>query len=78
MKGKIFPVFIIAVLVLRILPLSAFDWPQEGVSASSFSTQFGQLRGGTYSNALIFSEQAEVSAIESGSVIAILDRKSVV
>lgn len=76
MKGKIFPVFIIAVLVLRILPLSAFDWPQEGVSASSFSTQFGQLRGGAYSNALIFSEQAEVSAIESGSVIAILGDNS--
>ena len=76
MKGKIFRFCMIAVAILEATSLAAFEWPQEGVTENSFSTQFGQLRGGNYSNALIFAEPAEISAIEDGSVIAILGGNS--
>ena len=76
MKGKIFRFCVMVAVALGTASLAAFDWPQEGVTENSFSTQFGQLRGGSYSNALIFAEPADVSAIESGTVIAILGGNS--
>lgn len=63
-------------LFLLTIHLSAFDWPQEGVTAESFSSVFGQLRGENYNNSLIFSDPAPVSAIESGTVLAILGNNS--
>lgn len=72
MKENKFISIAIVMLTLGILPLAAFDWPQAGVTEHSFSTPFGQLRGGSYSNALIFAEPAEVSAIETGTVLATL------
>lgn len=59
-------------LMLISFPLVAFDWPQEDITAESFSSVFGQLRGNGYNNALIFAEPAEVSAIEAGTVLAII------
>lgn len=59
-------------LIIISFPLVAFEWPQEAITAESFSFVFGQLRGDGYSNSLIFTEPAEVSAIESGTVLAIL------
>ncbi len=62
----------IAFFALMMLPLPAFDWPQQEVTAESFSSVFGQLRGDSLSNSLVFSEPADIAAIESGTVVATL------
>lgn len=60
--------------ILLLLNLSsfifAFDWPQEEVvQADQFYSYFGQLRGDTVSNSLIFSEPSEIKAADNGKVI---------
>ena len=72
MKLNLTIFFACLLLVMGNFSLFSFDWPQEGVTAESFSLTFGQFRGGNYSNALIFSEPAQVSATETGTVVAIL------
>jgi hypothetical protein len=52
--------------------LSAFDWPQENVTALSFSSGFAQLRGNMLSGSLIFSIPAEVRAADQGVVLAVI------
>ena len=76
MKHNLTIFFTSLLLVAGNLSLAAFDWPQEGVTPESFSTPFGQFRGGNYSSALIFSEPAQVSATESGTVVAVLGGNS--
>lgn len=45
----------------------SFEWPQAlQVMSDSFYSYFGQLRGETISNSLIFSEPSEVKAAEDG------------
>lgn len=58
--------------LMMMVPLAAFEWPQPGMTAQSFSSTFGQLRGSGLSSSLVFSEPAEVAAIESGTVVATL------
>lgn len=76
MKHNLTIFFACLLLVVGNVSLAAFDWPQEGVTAESFSIPFGQYRGGNYSNALIFSESAQISATETGTVVAILGENS--
>lgn len=50
----------------------AFDWPQKQIMSDSFYSYFGQLRGGTISTSLVFSESEEVKAADSGRVLAVI------
>ena len=54
----------------------AFNWPQKGVSQESFQTQFGQLKGDRISPSLIFEEDSDVHAADSGNVALILSDHS--
>ena len=55
---------------------SCFDWPQADVSKNSFTSYFGQNRGGILSTSVIFSEPEEVKAADSGYITAILTDNS--
>lgn len=50
----------------------AFDWPQKQIMSDSFYSYFGQLRGGTISASLVFSESEEVKAADFGRVLAVI------
>ncbi|MDE5898330.1 MAG: M23 family metallopeptidase [Treponemataceae bacterium] len=60
-------------LFLAAAQLAAFDWPQvQPVQLDSFYSYFGQLRGGTISSSLIFSEPSEVKAADGGYLTVII------
>ena len=50
----------------------AFDWPQNEIMSDSFYSYFAQLRGGTISTSLVFSESQEVKAADDGRILAII------
>lgn len=50
----------------------AFDWPQKEIKSDSFYSYFGQLRGGTISTSLIFSESDEVRSADSGRLLTVI------
>ena len=50
----------------------AFDWPQNEIMSDSFYSYFAQLRGGTLSTSLVFSESQEVKAADDGRILAII------
>ncbi|MCI1208597.1 MAG: M23 family metallopeptidase [Treponema sp.] len=58
-------------LFLLAAAVSAFDWPQQ-VVPDSFYSYFGQLRGGTLSSSLIFSEPGTVKSAETGRVLIVM------
>ncbi len=58
--------------VFPALPTFAFDWPQNEIMSDSFYSYFGQLRGGTISTSLVFSESNEIKAADSGRVLAVI------
>lgn len=62
------------VAAVIFLPIAAFgfDWPQNEIMSDSFYSYFGQLRGGTISTSLVFSESEEVKAADSGRIIAVI------
>ena len=51
---------------------AAFDWPQTEIESASFYSYFGQLRGGTISSSLVFTESADIKAADEGRVIAVI------
>lgn len=60
---------LLAILIssLFFTNLFSFGWPQEQiVESDSFYSYFGQLRGNTISNSLIFADPSEVKACEDG------------
>ena len=63
-------------LILTSLSAFSFDWPQAEVTKNSFTSYFGQNRGGTLSTSIIFSEPEEVKAAENGYITAILTENS--
>ncbi|MBQ9238665.1 MAG: M23 family metallopeptidase [Treponema sp.] len=64
----------VAVGILFITSLSAFNWPHPGdVTSNSFSTYFGQFRGETVSTSLIFETPAEIVAADDGAVLIVLN-----
>ncbi len=65
--------YIFAVLFFIALQVCAFDWPQaDAVMSDSFYSYFGQLRGETISNSLIFSEPSEIKSAEAGHTAIII------
>ena len=65
--------YITALLIFTAPFVFAFDWPQEeAVKSDSFYSYFGQLRGGTVSSSLIFSEPSQIKAADSGHVAVII------
>lgn len=62
----------IALFSLNICAFS-FDWPQtKVVQSDKFYSYFGQLRGGTISSSLIFSDPSEIKAADSGKVSVVI------
>lgn len=70
--------FIISACILLISSIAfTFDWPQEKVVQSDqFYSYFGQLRGETISNSLIFSEISDVKAADDGYLTVIISEYS--
>lgn len=70
--------FIISACILLISSIAfSFDWPQEKVVQSDqFYSYFGQLRGETISNSLIFSEISDVKAADDGYLTVIISEYS--
>jgi murein DD-endopeptidase MepM/ murein hydrolase activator NlpD len=64
--------YLIPLILLASVPISAFDWPQEEIMSNSFYSYFGQLRGGTISTSLIFADTSDVKAADDGKVIAVI------
>lgn len=62
----------VAVGLLATLAAHSFDWPQTEIASSSFYSYFGQLRGGTLSPSLVFTESDDVKAADNGRVIIAL------
>ena len=68
---KKIPAFCIA--LISNICIFAFDWPQtEIVQSDKFYSYFGQLRGGTISNSLIFSDPSEIKAADNGKVAVVI------
>lgn len=66
---------IIITLLISVLSFFAFsfDWPQEQVIQSDqFYSYFGQLRGETISNSLIFSDPSDIKAADKGTLAIII------
>lgn len=61
-----------ASMILLATSLFAFDWPQDEITENSYSSYFGQNRGGLISTSLCFSEPGQVKATESGYILAII------
>lgn len=57
---------------LLFIPAFTFGWPQDEVTQHSFSSYFGQNRGGILSTSIVFSEPAQVKASETGYILAII------
>lgn len=70
--------FIISACILLISSIAfSFDWPQEKVVQSDqFYSYFGQLRGETISNSLIFSEISDIKAADDGYLTVIISEYS--
>ena len=65
-------ILLIAAILLAGITVFSFDWPQADVSKKSFTSYFGQNRGGILSTSVIFSEPEEVRAAEDGYITAII------
>jgi hypothetical protein len=61
------------VLLLSAVHLPAYEWPQIVNGTAPFHSYFGQSRGTTFGNSLIFSEPGTVSAVDSGRLLAVLE-----
>ncbi|MBP3709376.1 MAG: M23 family metallopeptidase [Treponema sp.] len=60
-------------LTVAIIPLFAFDWPQEAIISDIFFSYFGQLRGETVSTSLIFADTSDIKAADDGYIISIIN-----
>lgn len=64
--------FIVAISTF-LYPAFSFEWPENlTVSSDSFYSYFGQLRGGTISNSLVFSDPCKIKAWDDGFVTAVI------
>ncbi len=54
----------------------AFDWPQAEIESDSFYSYFGQLRGGTLSSSLVFTNSTDIKSADEGRLIAVLEEHS--
>lgn len=65
-------ILLITVLLTFNAAAFCFEWPQTETSSDSFYSYFGQLRGGTVANSLIFKENSEINACDNGTIIAVI------
>ena len=52
-----------------ILSVFAVDWPQSSYDMSAFDTQFAGSRGSVLSAGVVYSQQENVSTVDSGEII---------
>lgn len=57
---------------LILLPLIAFEWPQENIQSNKINTFFGQKRSQTISNSITLAESQMVEAAEDGEISIII------
>lgn len=50
----------------------SFDWPQKEIASNSFHSYFGQLRGGTLGNSIVFKESSPVKSADQGTIVCII------
>ena len=72
MKGQTRTAGLLAAALFIAGQAAAFDWPQTEIESASFYSYFGQLRGGTISSSLVFTESADIKAADEGRVIAVI------
>lgn len=63
-------------LCMFVLPLSAFDWPQDLTFPHSFSSFFAQKRGNTFSPSLTFNGSVPVRASDTGRILVAIGQNS--
>lgn len=68
--GKKIISFLFAVAVI---PMFAFEWPQEAIVSDIFFSYFGQLRGETVSTSLIFADTSDIKVADKGHIISIIN-----
>lgn len=65
---------VLSLLLFITSSVCAFDWPQEKIIESDeFYSYFGQLRGGTISNSLIFTDTSTVKACDDGYLTLLIE-----
>lgn len=63
----------VLLFILACTKLYAFDWPQtQIIQSDQFYSYFGQLRGDTVSNSLIFSDPSEIKAADTGKISIVI------
>lgn len=65
---------LVSAIIISFITVFAFcfDWPQQGIISDKFFSFFGQLRGNTISNSLIFSDSSPIKAADKGNIIALI------
>ena len=53
--------------------LSAYEWPQPVSETTTFAAYFGQPRGSSFVNSLVFSDEDKVQASEDGELLLTMD-----
>lgn len=61
--------FALAFFGMTTTALFGFDWPQKEIESASFYSYFGQMRGGTLSPSLVFTDSDDIKAADSGRAI---------
>ena len=70
MKGQTRTAGLLAAALFIAGQAAAFDWPQTEIESASFYSYFGQLRGGTISSSLVFTESADIKAADGKALKA--------
>lgn len=65
-------IFVFLILAFTNNLIFSYDWPQKNVNSDSFYSFFGQLRGNTISNSLIFTESEEIYTSEKGEIVSVI------
>lgn len=68
--------FLITFLILTNFAIFAFTWPQSDVTENSFANYFGQKRGDSFCNSLVFQVPTEVVVAEEGAVLVVIGENS--
>ena len=71
---KTFNLFIIALSLMFAFSTRAFavEWPQEDFNNDAFNSYFGQNVSCRISTSLVFSDPAEVKAINDGKILIVM------
>lgn len=61
-----------AVAALFCMNAYSFEWPNANTEANSFSSEFGQHRGGVIDSSLVYKEPSEVFTTDEGDAIIVI------